>query len=75
MELLYKSVDLNQTACKEKSDKGLHYLFKYSVLLIGVIIGQGPTELAEGACGVVWTIFSSQSYLFSFSFSVGDILI
>ena len=28
-----------------------------SVLLIKIIVAQGPTALAEGAGGVVWTFF------------------
>ena len=36
-----------------------------SVLLIYIIVGQGPTALAEGAVGVVWTFFSLVN-LFSF---------
>ena len=28
------------------------------VLLIWIIVGQGPTALAAGADGVVWTFFS-----------------
>ena len=35
------------------------------VLLIWIIVGQGPTALAIGAGGVVWTFFSL-IYLFSF---------
>ena len=39
------------------------------VLLIRIIIGQGPLALAVGAGGVFffWTFFSSLSFLFSFS--------
>ena len=40
------------------------------VLLIWVRVGQGPTALAVGAGGVVWTFFSR--FLFSFSLSLGD---
>ena len=32
-------------------------LGKHPVLLIWIIVGQGPTALAEGASGVVWTFF------------------
>ena len=39
------------------------------VLLIWIIIGQGPIALAVGAGGVVWTFFSHLSFLSSFSLS------
>ena len=42
------------------------------VLLIWIKVGQGPTALAVGAGGVVWTFFSRLSFLFSFSISLGD---
>ena len=42
------------------------------VLLIFVCVEQGPTALAVGAGGVVWTFFSRLSFLFSFSLSLGD---
>ena len=42
------------------------------VLLILIIVGQGPTVLSVGAGGVIWTFFSSLSYLSSFSLSLGD---
>ena len=39
----------------------------------GITVGQGPTALAVGAEGVVWTFFySSLSVLSSFSLSLGD---
>ena len=44
------------------------------VLLIWIRVGQGPTTLAVGAGGVVWTFFSRLSSL-SFSLSLGDGLI
>ena len=37
------------------------------VLLIWIIVEQGPSALAVGAGGVVWTCFSRLSFLFSFS--------
>ena len=45
-----------------------------SVLLIYIIVGQGPTALAEGAVGVVWTFFlpSIFSIFFSPSLSLKD---
>ena len=49
--------------------------FQYwGVLLIWIIVGQGPIALAAGADGVVWTfVFISLVYLFSFlSPSLGD---
>ena len=42
------------------------------VLLIWMIVGQGPIALAVGAGGVIWTFFSPLSLLFSFSLSLGD---
>ena len=42
------------------------------VLLIWMIVGQGPTVLAVGAGGVVWTFFSCLLFLSSFSLSLGD---
>ena len=40
---------------------------------IWIIVGQGPTALAVGAGGVVWTpFFSRLSFLFSYSLSLGD---
>ena len=42
------------------------------VLLIWIKVGQGPTALAVGADGVVWTFFSHLSFLVSFSLSLGD---
>ena len=42
------------------------------VLLIWIIVGQGPTVLAVGAGGVVWTFFSRLLVLSSFSLSLGD---
>ena len=42
------------------------------VLLIWIIVGQGPIALAVGAGGGVWTFFSHLSLLFSFSLSLGD---
>ena len=32
------------------------------ILLLGIIVGQGPTALAVGADGVVWTFFSRLSF-------------
>ena len=43
------------------------------LLLIWIKEGQGPTVLAVGAGGVVWTFFSHLSFLFSFSLSLGPI--
>ena len=40
------------------------------VLQIWIRVGQGPTVLAVGAGGVVWTFFSRLSFLFSFSLSL-----
>ena len=45
------------------------------VLLIWIIVEQGPTALAVGAGGVVWTFLSHLSFLFSFSLSLVDGLI
>ena len=43
------------------------------VLIIWIKVGQGPTALAVGAGGVVWTFFFSHlSFLVSFSLSLGD---
>ena len=42
------------------------------VLLIWIIVGQGPTALAVGAGWVVWTFFSRLSFLSSFSLSLRD---
>ena len=39
---------------------------------IWITVGQGPTALAVGAGGVVWTFFSHLSFLSSFSLSFGD---
>ena len=37
---------------------------------IWITVGQGPTALAVGAGGVVWTFYSRQSFLSSFSLSL-----
>ena len=37
-----------------------------------IIVGQGPTALAVGAGGVVWTFLLSSVFLFSFFLSLGD---
>ena len=42
------------------------------LLLIWIIIGQGPIALAVGAGEVVWTFFSHLSFLSSFSLSLGE---
>ena len=43
------------------------------VLLIRIVVGQGPAALAVGAGGVCLDIFFSRlSFLFSFSLSLGD---
>ena len=42
------------------------------VLLILIIVGQGPTALPVGAGRVVWTFFSQLSFLSSFSLSMED---
>ena len=43
------------------------------VLLVWMIVGQGPFELAVGAGGGCLNIFFSHlSFLFSFSLSLGD---
>ena len=42
------------------------------VLLIWIKVGQGPTALAVGAAGVVWTFFLSSIFSLSFSLSLGD---
>ena len=39
---------------------------------IWITVGQGPTVLAVGAVGVVWTFYSHLSFLTSFSLSLGD---
>ena len=44
-------------------------------LLIWIRVGQGPTALAVGAGGVVWTFLSRLSLFFSFSLPLGDGLI
>ena len=48
--------------------------FQYwGVLLIWIMVGQGPAALAVGACGGCLDIcFSLLSFLFSFSLSLGD---
>ena len=47
--------------------------FQYQgVLLVWIRVGQGPTALAVGAGGVVWTFYSHLSFLSSFSLSLGD---
>ena len=43
------------------------------VLLVWIIVGQGPIALAVGAGGVLFGhFFSHLSFLFSFSLSLGD---
>ena len=42
------------------------------VLLVWMIVEQGPIALAVGAGGVVWTFFVSSIFSFSFSLSLGD---
>ena len=42
------------------------------VLLIWIIVGQGPVALAVGAGGGCLDIFSHLSFLSSFSLSLGD---
>ena len=42
------------------------------VLLLWIMVRQGPDVLAVGAGGVVWTFFSGRSWLSSFSHSLGD---
>ena len=42
------------------------------VLLIWIIVVQGPVALAIVRAGVVWTFFLSSIILSSFSFSLGD---
>ena len=44
----------------------------WGVLLVWIIVGQGPTALALGADGVFWTFFRSSIFLTSFSLSLGD---
>ena len=39
---------------------------------IWITVGQGPTALAVGAVGVVWTFLLSSIFLSSFSLSLGD---
>ena len=39
---------------------------------IWITVGQGPTALAVGAGGVVWTFLPPLSFLSSFSLSLGD---
>ena len=42
---------------------------------IWITVGQGPTALAVGAGGVVLHFYSCQSFLSSFSLSLGDSMI
>ena len=42
------------------------------VLLIWIRVGQGPSVLAVGAGGVVWTFLLSSIISLSFSLSLGD---
>ena len=42
------------------------------VLLVWMIVGQGPISLAIGAVGVVGHFFPHLSFLFSLSLSLGD---
>ena len=44
----------------------------WGVLLIWIIVGQGPTALVVGAGGVGWNFFSHLSLLFSLSLSLRD---
>ena len=44
----------------------------WGVLLIWIIVGQGPIVLAVGAGGCLDIFFSHLSFLFSFSLSLGD---
>ena len=44
----------------------------WSVLLIRIIVEQGPTVLTEGVDGGCFDIFSHLSFLSSFSLSLGD---
>ena len=39
---------------------------------VWIRVGQGPTALAVGAVGVVWTFYSRLSFLSSVSLSLGD---
>ena len=39
---------------------------------VWITVGQGPTALAVGAGGVVWTFFSHLSLLFFFSLSLWE---
>ena len=45
------------------------------VLLIWIIVGQGPTALAVGAGGVVWTFFSLVYQFSSFSLAALEVVI
>ena len=42
------------------------------VLRIWIIVGKGPTALAKGADGVVWTYFLSPVISLFFSLCLGD---
>ena len=42
------------------------------VLLLRMIVGQGPTALVVGAVGAVWIFFPGLSFLSSLSRSLGD---
>ena len=42
------------------------------VLLVWMMVGQGPIALAIGGVGVCLDIFLSSGFLFSFSLSLGD---
>ena len=55
-------------------DAGVNFQCR-SVLLIWIVVGQGPTVLAVGAGGLFGHVFSPLSFLFSFSLSPGDGLI
>ena len=44
----------------------------WGVLLIWIIVGQGPIVLAVGAGGLFGHFFSHLSFLFSSSLSLGD---
>ena len=39
---------------------------------VRIRVGQGPTALAVGAGGIVWTFLLSSVISFSFSLSLGD---
>ena len=41
-------------------------------LTIWITVGQGPTALAVGASGVVWTFLLSYSFISSSFLSLGD---